>query len=1472
MRTLRKILRYLLLTLFVAVLLAYALFQMPFVQTWLSSKAIDKVEEIFDARITLGRIALKPFTTLIIQDLNVIDPAPISESARDTLLHVDQLSATFSLMSLMGPGHEDFILKRVKLKGATFSLVIEGGEIYSTNLTRMFHIRNDAPAREPVEKDIFHIQHLEGEGIRYTMQNFSIDLGEKPPYSIDWCDFEVYDANLEATDFRMSHGRFYADVSHMDFKEKTGWVVTHMSGSTVSGRGDAYIYNLHVEDDTGSHFDADYRMVGKTDDFKDYVNKVYMSVDVHESHLSASTLAHFIPALYPDRSCFFNLVGHAEGPVVNLSMKNARLAVDGTRISTVGNGRVTGLPEYRKMGMDLSFTNTHFNSKDLTKLLHSIAPASSELDLGRLGGGLMHKADIYAKGNINDLLCRIGLQQSVGGGKATADARIHNLLNNKPISLEGHIEAKELDLGQLIGIEKLGNVSLKSKLGATLPSRGAELYAEIDQMEISSLDFMGYAYKGISVDAELDAEDLNAAITSKDPNCLTDISVWTDKYSYNATVYVEQADLNAMKLDKRGTSKVHFNLYSHLNRNFNSLMANVSANDIVLTGAQGANDISNINVMLEQDGDIYSVTANSDDFNAGFEGNKKNLKANITIHDLTGIMGFMLPGSFIDKGSYVEVSKDSLGNVSGKLNSHRIALNEYYIKDLDGSLGGSLDNLNAQITAQEAKIGAIKLLNNSFGLKYADRVAKLSYNFDNKSQQASYGSLMAEIAIGKDKDYSLQLKPTEVFVNGDKWEISQAYASMKGKEINVEGVALHGKDQWITLNGRTSAVNQDSMKARIHNMDISFLNNFIQGFSLDVQGRLNAEMTLESPLGEDIPRVELNLDMDRLMAGGKDLGRLRAACEYDSELQQLHINANQNIGQHDAMLAYAILKPDTRHLDATITMDSYPFDFARAFIPSVFSEMEGKLSGDFFLNGPLNNLTLSSKGGRVDKTYLRVAFTHVPYVLDGTLHLDNKGIHIDDVKGMDRFGSPIIAHGGVNWDLGRNMVMDVSLDANNVECINMPSAEPGIIFFGHIFGTGNVRFHGPFNSLTMSANVRPVGNSDIHLVTSRSMTATKTGLLTFKDKNDSERDAYEEHLTLLREKRRRMTEFKINLHALADPTFKVYLDLGSDQFSSGLQGVGNGEIDLNVNTATVEYGIYGDYVLTEGKVDINASNLVRRVFQIENGSSIKFVGDIFDSTVDLNAKYETKASIASLIADNQGSDGRRTVQCGLGIHNSLRNPEIKFSINIPDLNPSIKSSVESALSTEDKVQKQFLSLLLSNNFLPDEQSGIVNNSSLLFSNVSEIMANQVNNIFNKLDIPLDLGLNYQPTESGANLFDVALSTQLFNNRVIIGGNFGNKQNLTTNSDTFFGDFDVQYKVTRSGALRVMAFSHSADSYSNFLDNSQRNGIGVTWQQEFDNFPEWFKRLFSDKAKREALLQMEATKSKKRKTIILDEQK
>jgi hypothetical protein len=187
----------------------------------------------------------------------------------------------------------------------------------------------------------------------------------------------------------------------------------------------------------------------------------------------------------------------------------------------------------------------------------------------------------------------------------------------------------------------------------------------------------------------------------------------------------------------------------------------------------------------------------------------------------------------------------------------------------------------------------------------------------------------------------------------------------------------------------------------------------------------------------------------------------------------------------------------------------------------------------------------------------------------------------------------------------------------------------------------------------------------------------------------------------------------------------------------------------------------------------------------------------------------------------------------------------------------VKSREESALSTEDKVQKQFLSLLLSNSFLPDEQSGIANNSSMLYSNVTEAMANQLSNILHKLDIPLDLGLNYQPSDKGTDIFDVAVSTQLFNNRVIVNGNIGNKEysNGNTQNDVV-GDLDIEIKLDRAGAFRLNLFSHSADQYSNYLDNSQRNGVGLTYQTEFNNFGQFVRNIFRSKAKRQEVRQAE----------------
>ena len=61
--------------------------------------------------------------------------------------------------------------------------------------------------------------------------------------------------------------------------------------------------------------------------------------------------------------------------------------------------------------------------------------------------------------------------------------------------------------------------------------------------------------------------------------------------------------------------------------------------------------------------------------------------------------------------------------------------------------------------------------------------------------------------------------------------------------------------------------------------------------------------------------------------------------------------------------------------------------------------------------------------------------------------------------------------------------------------------------------------------------------------------------------------------------------------------------------------------------------------------------------------------------------------------------------------------------------------------------------------------------------------------------------------------------------------------------------DIEIKLDKPGAFRLKLFSHSADQYTNYLDNLQRNGVGLTYQQEYNTFGEFLRNLFTRKKNR-----------------------
>lgn len=83
--------------------------------------------------------------------------------------------------------------------------------------------------------------------------------------------------------------------------------------------------------------------------------------------------------------------------------------------------------------------------------------------------------------------------------------------------------------------------------------------------------------------------------------------------------------------------------------------------------------------------------------------------------------------------------------------------------------------------------------------------------------------------------------------------------------------------------------------------------------------------------------------------------------------------------------------------------------------------------------------------------------------------------------------------------------------------------------------------------------------------------------------------------------------------------------------------------------------------------------------------------------------------------------------------------------------------------------------------------------------------------------------------------DVALSSQLLNNRLLLNGNFGYRDNSMNNSSTnFIGDFDIEYLLTRNGNIRLKAYNHYNDQNYYIKSALTTQGVGVVFKFDFNN--------------------------------------
>ena len=1451
---------------------------------------MSTLSENLDGEIDIEKLHIKPFTTLVLKNVVIVDKHPAIDPIDSTLAQVDTffraqyIIAKFSIEGLL---HKEGIrLKTAYVGNAQMNLTIEeqfdenGVRDATNNLSRIFRIKKPDVKVEPSPDEIFRISNIEIYNMGFKLLNRS---SKKTPYHgcINWNDLDVFSINLNAKNLRFADGIMYGKAERLSFVEKSGFKVSQMSGEARVGRGKTIVENLRIRDEYSDLklplFMMSYNSVL---DFNDFIQKVRLDAEIGTSMVDFRTITYFAPQL-EGNMLKATFSGMMSGCIDDFRVKDIDFTSHAGGFSGIVNGRISGIPEVYRMRIDAKVSNMQLTTEGLGKFVTEWMH-SGELDLSRFGSGITFATQATAKGLLNNLDVNATLSSPVG--KVQAAARLDELIRpDKPIQITGTLNTYDFNIGEVINSTALGPVSLNSDLSINISET---LSVDMSHLSIKRLNLLGYDYTDIQARGKYDSRSLNGTVISKDPNLNFIFQggyAQSDKshntiYKFDASV--GHADLHAINLDKRGKSIVQFRTNANFTRTgHGNILGRVDVGEIMLENKGGRYEVGNIVITSHSTDNKYLARLNSRFAEAEYTGTaslgdfvkdlqevtvRREIPAlypereytwkgnsydlDFVCHDIQDVLAFAAPGLYIENGTRINADIDSKGGFKAEMKSKRVAYKRNYMKGVCVTFNNDNSNLNGEITCDEIAAASIRMNDNIFNIHADDNRIGAGFSFDNHSDPQTKGELIINGKVSRIEDtpvFDIQIKPSSLHFNSKEWNVQPSNIRIDNGNIELDSFGAVSGEQSIGLFGRASADTEDMLTLNLERFDISIINTLIPSY-FGIKGAVTGIAQLKSPLSD----MEIMVDMlcDSTYIANQPLGEVSMGTRWNDSQERFDFFADNNLmGAHNLNIN-GYYSPEKNRIHADAGLSRLNIGHAQPFLKDIFSSMSGFINGNLTIDGPMDMLSVVSDNASLENAELTVAYTGVPYFADGPFHLDETGVYFDNITIRDKFNGTGTVSGSINYDHFKNITFDTKISVNEIEAINLEE-KAGDVFYGNIFGSGDVKITGPTKSIVMDIDASTSKAGDLHIPISSSLTSSKgTNLLKFKELDFvQDIDPYELFVQRTSKEEVSDADFIVKLNVMAGPELEAFVEI--DKASGNvLSGRGSGNLSLNVSKDI--FNINGDYTINSGNYKFVAMGLVGRDFTIKDGSSIRFNGDIMDSSLDIDATYRTKASLARLISDTTSVSNRRIIDCGISITDKLSNPQLSFSIEIPDLDPTTKSRVESALSTEDKVQKQFLSLILSNNFLPDEQSGIVNNSSVLYSNVSEMMANQINNIFQKLNIPLDLGLNYQPNDRGNDIFDVALSTQLFNNRVVVNGNIGNRQYSTGNSQSdVVGDIDIEIKLDRSGSFRLNLFSHSADQYTNYLDNSQRNGVGITYQTEFNSFRQFIKNLFSNKRKR-----------------------
>lgn len=1482
-RVVRSVLFSIILTVMGLLALLYVIISIPAVQNKIRIIAEKELTSFLGGKVTIAEIEIFPFNELRLHDVTIYTPEG------EKCISVERLGAGIELWNLITTGNVRITYAEIISMNAS---VEQKAPEAPLNIQFLIDAFRPKEKKEPSKIEV--VLH----NVVIRKSSISYRKSWKPKSGlidkIDFNNIELSDVNADISVPLIKNNDFTIFVRRLAFVEKSGFDLRSLSVNAHITPNSLSVKNLKVK--VGSSIITVSDQKYSFQDFKHFTES--LNQHTHNLQITAS------PLLPSDFSPFFPKLEQLSSPLsCDISLNGTLKCFDIQKFQIKDqkkhfnidiNGLVQDITSPETISAELSKVDIDVSTDYSEKIRTCLTMIPQDIDhiisgLGdiscRMSGSLdMTKHISNIKANVNTSLGELetdGLIAWQSSGFSISDLSVHSPgFNLKPI-------LDKYDLSYL-AVDASGNLSLSGKM----------IQGNLSVF-LPEFVFKGTKFENLSLEVEKKLENIKGHLEIDNPQGALSadgdvtLSGPSSEWKLNASVkhlFPFVLGAKGFKADQSFSAQLQVALKGNSPDN---LRGNVTIDDFVYKSLSKELTLGSLNIDASVDGLDRIYTISSELVKGHISGKFLPMDLIAVVH---GELHHWLPAFIapVEKKSVESQYADFniKFNNSDKWNQLvKLSVQPGVPIELSGRVESNGSDIHCELSAPYLIMGTNKLIKGTKVVVDMSETSPLKiYATSNIPLKHDRGTFcyLAEARVDKigsalswvmdsnvrnkgniDIDFDIipktsshpfgvraEIMESGFSINGADWKISPAIIDYSGKNLSVSDMSIAHEQQYLEVSGKASDDPNDKIIADFSDIDLEYIFNILNINYVNFGGIATGRAVVSNIFSDNPIAYTQDLKVNDLAYNDCVLGDGNLEGKWDNKGKKISILAN--IQASDTASARV-------NGDIYLKRDSLSFDFyadkvnikvLQPFMSGFTSEVKGKASGHVKMYGTFSDIDLVG-AAFADTVTMKVDYSNVYYSASDSVLFRPGRIIIPKLKLYDSYGNHAWMQGEVRHRFLHDPTFDFQLtDARNL-LVYDTDKHINPIWYGHVFGNGNATLIGRPGLVALDIKMSTAPDSEFTIELDETQTAYDYTFLTFSDRRKELQIVQQDTVTF---EDVFMKQFETSINGRADlfsidlaldvnPNINIVIVMDPDA-GDKIRATGNGALQLHYNTDSDNLSVYGKYTLDKGLYNFSLQDLILKNFTIRPGSSISFNGDPYNGILDIVATHRVNTNLADLdISFKNDPDLNRTVvpvDAVLKVSGNLDTPDLKFDIDLPTVTSEVERKLHSIISTEDMMNRQVIYLLALNRFYsPDYASG--ERGGEFASVASSTLSSQIQNIIGSMTDKVSLAPSIKSDKSDLSdmEFDVALSSSLFDDRLLLNGNLGYRDKSTSQT-TFIGDFDLEYLLSRNGQLRLKAYNHFNDASYYLKSALTTQGIGLIYRKDFNDPFSFLKKLFRKK--------------------------